>query len=480
MAAASRGFLCFSASGAALALPAGEVGEILRPLSVSRVPLSAPCLLGVANLRGQVLPVVSAARLLGLDDVPRTASSRVVVDRARRIGLLVDAVGAMAEEAGTARVLDLAALLPPLAAEARAPGAAAAVTPRDKPASVPARATVDFVRFGVGGQDYAWTLGGAVAAVTRPAEIAVLPHAGDAIRGAMDFRGSVLPLVSAHRLLGLAEPAHLPGRVLVVRIAGGLAGLLVDRFHAVLRLEADRIDRVPPVMSRGAGEARIEGIGRAGDDGRLVCILSPDRLFDDATMARLAGAAQAPDADARVPDAAGSGARTVYTLFRLGAETYGLPAVVVRAIVKRPAVLNRVPHAPPFLEGVMNHRGQALPVVSVRARFGAASAAAAGGRVMVVAIPARLGGVVVAGLAVDAVASVLSIDAGKVAALPGLGALQGAARKGRAGLFTGILHWGGAAEGILVVEPGALLDEAEQDIAAAVGSSLSGDGLQAA
>jgi purine-binding chemotaxis protein CheW len=81
--------LCFSASGAALALPAGEVGEILRPLSVSRVPLSAPCLLGVANLRGQVLPVVSAARLLGLDDVPRTASSRVVVDRARRTGLLV-------------------------------------------------------------------------------------------------------------------------------------------------------------------------------------------------------------------------------------------------------------------------------------------------------------------------------------------------------------------------------------------------------
>ena len=267
----------------------------------------------------------------------------------------------------------------------------------------------------------------------------------------MVFRGGVLPLVSAHALLGLAEPACLPGRVLVVRIAGGLAGLLVDRFHDVLRLDADRIDRVPPVMIRGTAEARIEGIGRTGDGSRLVCILSPRRLFDDATMARLAVLDDAPKSDGAAGGASGTPA--AYTLFRLGAEIFALPAGAVRAILKRPAALSRVPHAPPFLEGVMNHRGQVLPVISVRARFGAAPVAAAGARVMMVSIPAPAGGALVAGLAVDTVASVLTVDSGQVARLPGLGALQGGGgvQDGRPGLFTGIIQGvGGSADGILV------------------------------
>lgn len=47
------------------ALPASDVAEVIRPPAVTRVPLGPPSLLGVANLRGAVMPVVSLHRLLG-------------------------------------------------------------------------------------------------------------------------------------------------------------------------------------------------------------------------------------------------------------------------------------------------------------------------------------------------------------------------------------------------------------------------------
>jgi len=49
----------FEAAGERLALPAAQVMEIVRPPTITRVPHSPPNLLGVANLRGRVLPVVS-------------------------------------------------------------------------------------------------------------------------------------------------------------------------------------------------------------------------------------------------------------------------------------------------------------------------------------------------------------------------------------------------------------------------------------
>ena len=73
--------------------PLRSVLEILRPLPLTRVPHAPPALLGLANLRGQVLPVASLAVLLGGVATTGAAARLVVVARGgQRIGLLVDAV----------------------------------------------------------------------------------------------------------------------------------------------------------------------------------------------------------------------------------------------------------------------------------------------------------------------------------------------------------------------------------------------------
>ena len=61
-----RRFLTFRWQTSLYALPVEEVAEVVRTPLYARVPHSPRGLLGIANLRGSVLPVASLGGLLGL------------------------------------------------------------------------------------------------------------------------------------------------------------------------------------------------------------------------------------------------------------------------------------------------------------------------------------------------------------------------------------------------------------------------------
>jgi purine-binding chemotaxis protein CheW len=58
-----------------------------------------------------------------------------------------------------------------------------------------------------------------------------------------------------------------------------------------------------------------------------------------------------------------------YVLFTVAGTTYALASTRVRHIEMIDEI-TRVPNAPPFVDGVVFSRGQVVPVVSLRARFG--------------------------------------------------------------------------------------------------------------
>ena len=73
------------------ALPVDRVLEVAELGDVTLLPGSPPEVIGVCNLRGQVIPVIDLARVL---DLPRGEPERIVVTELgeRRAGLAVDAV----------------------------------------------------------------------------------------------------------------------------------------------------------------------------------------------------------------------------------------------------------------------------------------------------------------------------------------------------------------------------------------------------
>jgi purine-binding chemotaxis protein CheW len=80
------------AAGEDYALPVDGVLEVTELRDIAPVPGSAPEILGVHNLRGQVIPVVDLGAMLGLDGGSERQRVVVVEGRDARLGLAVDSV----------------------------------------------------------------------------------------------------------------------------------------------------------------------------------------------------------------------------------------------------------------------------------------------------------------------------------------------------------------------------------------------------
>jgi purine-binding chemotaxis protein CheW len=92
-------YLTFRLDGEAFAVPILAVQEIRGWERVSRTPASPDYVLGVINLRGEIVPVLDLRVRLGMDACERTSSCVVIVVRVHALrgalvtaGLLVDAV----------------------------------------------------------------------------------------------------------------------------------------------------------------------------------------------------------------------------------------------------------------------------------------------------------------------------------------------------------------------------------------------------
>lgn len=63
------------------------------------------------------------------------------------------------------------------------------------------------------------------------------------------------------------------------------------------------------------------------------------------------------------------GKQTKQVIFKLGNEEYGLDIMLVNAIEKYMDLV-RIPNAPSYIRGIINLRGEVIPVYSLRKKFG--------------------------------------------------------------------------------------------------------------
>lgn len=116
----------------------------------------------------------------------------------------------------------------------------------------------------------------------------LLPKVPPHVRGVVNLRGTVLPVIdlSARLGWGLAEPTqrHV---IIVVRIADQLQGLIVDAVNDIVSINGEDI-QPPPNMGEGAFNF-LEGLVSVDD--RMVMVLSLDELGLDQDVAGLSDAA---------------------------------------------------------------------------------------------------------------------------------------------------------------------------------------------
>ena len=84
-------------AGEAYAVPVGSVLEVLPLGEVTAVPGARPELLGVLNLRGQILAIADLAPVLGLHRTAPAVRMMVAESAGRQAGFVIDEVSAVGE-----------------------------------------------------------------------------------------------------------------------------------------------------------------------------------------------------------------------------------------------------------------------------------------------------------------------------------------------------------------------------------------------
>ena len=107
-------------------------------------------------------------------------------------------------------------------------------------------------------------------------DITRVPFAADFIKGVINLRGSVLPVIDLKQRLGLAETPYTDRtRIVTVSVEDVHVGMLVDAVTEVLSLENAPVDTKKATNGRESSRF-LSGIGNI--NGRLIVLLNLEEI----------------------------------------------------------------------------------------------------------------------------------------------------------------------------------------------------------
>ncbi len=108
-------------------------------------------------------------------------------------------------------------------------------------------------------------------------EITRVPQTPKYIKGLINLRSTVIPIVDLRQRFGLEEQELADeSRIMVVNVDGKTIGIIVDAVSEVLRVSPDRIAPPPPTVA-GLGREYLTGLAKLED--RLLILLDIDKIL---------------------------------------------------------------------------------------------------------------------------------------------------------------------------------------------------------
>lgn len=103
-----------------------------------------------------------------------------------------------------------------------------------------------------------------------------LPNQPEYVRGVLNLRGVVVPIIDLRCKFGLGLTAATPTHVvIIVQIGSRLVGLLVDRVSDILQVETERFQPVPEACGL-TGAQYLSGLVTVND--QMIALLELDHL----------------------------------------------------------------------------------------------------------------------------------------------------------------------------------------------------------
>ena len=111
-----------------------------------------------------------------------------------------------------------------------------------------------------------------------PSEVVPVPKAPSYVKGLLDLRGTVIPIIDMRLKLGMEEsPLTKKSRVIIARAGKRPVGLLVDEASRIIRVEDEMVQEVPDVIKEFPQSHYVKGVIR--ENGKLILLLDLERVL---------------------------------------------------------------------------------------------------------------------------------------------------------------------------------------------------------
>lgn len=306
-----RPLVAFSVAGQSFALPLDNVAEVLRvPEDVTSMPRCEAIVIGMSELRDEVIPLISLAGLLGLQGSAGTRPHIIVTELdSARIGLVAEeihgvvripegAIGpvpailqrgegdaeieAIARSSGPRPLISI--LSPQRLFGSRVIAGAISSRRMEGPDMLDnekADAQQRFIVFRIGDDVLGLPIGAVDEIAQLPDAIARVPNAPDFIAGVINLRGSALPVID-QRVRFDAAPAKgaKRPRLIVLTIEHLRAGFIVDSVTEIISVPAAAISQAPNLP--GDGAQVFDRVVARDDTGAMILLIDPKQLLNKA------------------------------------------------------------------------------------------------------------------------------------------------------------------------------------------------------
>ncbi len=357
-----------------------DVKEIVYPPRIFTVPKAPFYVRGVGNLRGNIIPIVDLKSFLfgEISEIGENTKLVVASRGEKDVGLIVEDLkevldidekefqvsasnmsshlqGVFKGKKSIIQFLNIETLFSSDEKSGFSKEMAEHKTKKTQD-KLDSYETEGIVIFKIGDEEFGISIDDVKEIIDAPKEITEAPGTSPFIIGLFSLRGKVLPLISLSELLSLPKLEEF-GRVIVVEVEGEI-GICVSQAKEVLRISKELIE--PPPASFTLEEREfIKGIVKLDQGERFVIYLDPKKLIPTEVKVLHEDLNEKKE-----EEQINMVEMRKFVNFCTGSVMMAFPIEKVVEVVDYVEAVF-VPKAPFFVEGVINLRGEVLPVVSL-------------------------------------------------------------------------------------------------------------------
>jgi purine-binding chemotaxis protein CheW len=136
---------------------------------------------------------------------------------------------------------------------------------------------IKVVSFKIGEEEYALDIM-KIDSIIEVKDILKVPQAPSFVKGIMNFRGTIIPVISGRKKFSLSDEGVKSDKAIVVNLKDKKIAILVDEVKEVLTFSQSDLEE-PPQEITSAANRYISAIANVKD--RMIIVLDIDKLFSE-------------------------------------------------------------------------------------------------------------------------------------------------------------------------------------------------------